>query len=95
MKKTFVLLAIGTIVFSCKLMNKEEEKKDEKTEVGLPYTKFSVGEDGYGEVDGEKVIQYTLTNPSGMIVKIINYGATVTDIMTPDKNGKFGNVVLG
>ena len=75
-------------------MNKEE-KKDEKAEVGLPYTKFSVAEDGYGEVDGEKVTQYTLTNPSGMIVKIINYGATVTDIITPDKNGKMGNVVLG
>ena len=76
-------------------MSKEEEKKDEKAEVSLPYTKFSVAEDGYGEVDGEKITQYTLTNPSGMVVKIINYGATVTDIITPDKNGKMGNVVLG
>ena len=75
-------------------MKKEEEKTD-KPGVGLPYTKFSVAEDGYGEVDGEKVIQYTLTNPSGVSVKIINYGATVTDIMVPDKNGKMGNVVLG
>ena len=75
-------------------MNKEE-KKEEKPDVGLPYTKFSVAEDGYGEVDGEKITQYTLTNPSGMIVKIINYGGTVTDIIVPDKNGKAGNVVLG
>ena len=75
-------------------MKKDEEKSD-KAEVGLPYTKFSVAEDGYGEVDGEKVIQYTLTNPSGMSLKIINYGATVTDVMVPDKNGKMGNVVLG
>ena len=94
MKKGFILIAICTILFSCKLMKKDEEKSD-KTDVGLPYTKFSVAEDGYGEVDGEKVIQYTLTNPSGMVVKIINYGATVTDIMAPDKNGKMGNVVLG
>ena len=76
-------------------MSKDEEKKTDKPEVGLPYTKFSVGEGGYGEVDGEKVIQYTLTNPSGMIVKILNYGGTVTDIIVPDKNGKQGNVVLG
>lgn len=76
-------------------MNKEEEKKTDTPEVGLPYTKFSVAEDGYGEVDGEKVSQYTLTNPSGMIVKILNYGGTVTDIIVPDKNGKQGNVVLG
>ena len=90
--KTALILFV--FVTGCKLMNKDE-KKDEKAEVGLPYTKFSVAEDGYGEVDAEKVTQYTLTNPSGMSVKIINYGATVTDIMTPDKNGKFGNVVLG
>lgn len=76
-------------------MKKEEEKKTDKPEVGLPYTKFSVAEDGYGEVDGEKVTQYTLTNPFGMIVKILNYGGTVTDIIVPDKNGKPGNVVLG
>ena len=94
MKKAIFLIAIGTIVFSCKLMNKEEKKED-KPEVGLPYTKFSVAEDGYGEVEGEKITQYTLTNPSGMIVKIINYGGTVTDIIVPDKDGKMGNVVLG
>ena len=76
-------------------MNKEEEKKTDKAEVGLPYTKFSVAEDGYGEVEGQKIAQYTLTNPSGMIVKIINYGGTVTDIIVPDKNGKAGNVILG
>lgn len=95
MKKAFILIAIGTILFSCKLMKKEEEKKTDTPEVGLPYTKFAVAEDGYGEVDGEKVIQYTLTNPAGMIVKILNYGGTVTDIIVPDKNGKQGNVVLG
>lgn len=95
MKKGFILIATCTILFSCKLMNKEEEKKTDKTEVGLPYTKFSVAQDGYGEVDGQKITQYTLTNPAGMVVKIINYGATVTDILTPDKSGKMGNVVLG
>lgn len=94
MKKILLAVTIGTLIFSCKLMNKEE-KKDDKPEVGLPYTKFSVAEDAYGEVDGQKVIQYTLTNPNGMSVKILNYGGTVTDIMVPDKNGKFGDVVLG
>src|SRR6188474_3186950 len=94
MKKGFILIAISTILFSCKLMNKEEKKED-KPGVGLPYTKFSVAEDGYGEVDGAKITQYTLTNPSGMIVKIINYGGTVTDIIVPDKDGKMGDVILG
>ena len=93
MKKSLIVFAALAFLSSCKLMNKEE--KNGKPEVSLPYTKFSVAEDGFGEVDGQKVIQYTLTNPNGMSVKILNYGGTVTDIMVPDRNGKFGDVVLG
>lgn len=80
---------------ACNNKTKDKEMTDQKSDVGLPYTKFSVIEDAYGEVEGHKITQYTLTNPNGMSVKIINYGGTVTDIMAPDKNGKMGNVVLG
>ena len=44
---------------------------------------------------GEKVDQVTLTNAHGMVVKIIGYGATVTDLVVPDRAGKRTNVVLG
>jgi hypothetical protein len=40
----------------------------------------------YGEVSGQKVYQYTLVNKKGMTVKIITYGASITDIITADKN---------
>jgi aldose 1-epimerase len=49
----------------------------------------------YGETEGQKIYQYTLTNSKGMQAKVINYGATVTDIITPDRNGRLGDVVLG
>lgn len=49
----------------------------------------------YGEIAGQKVYQYTLVNKKGMIVKIITYGASITDVITADKNGKMGNVVFG
>ena len=49
----------------------------------------------YGSIDGNDVMQYTLQNKSGMIVKVINYGCTITDIVVPDKDGNFGNVLLG
>ncbi|MCC8425863.1 aldose epimerase family protein [Mucilaginibacter sp. UR6-11] len=49
----------------------------------------------YGETEGQRIYQYTLTNSKGMQVKVINYGATITDIITPDKNGKMSDVVLG
>ncbi|XP_054167412.1 galactose mutarotase-like [Oppia nitens] len=40
--------------------------------------------------------QYTLSNKSGnLVVKIIDYGATITHILTPDKTGQTRDVVLG
>lgn len=44
--------------------------------------------------DGREVYQYTLKNNAESSVKIINYGAIVTSIFVPDRNGKFENVVL-
>lgn len=55
----------------------------------------SVTQQKYGNTDGKEIIQYTLTNKAGMVVKIINYGGTITNVMVPDSVGNFGDVVLG
>lgn len=57
--------------------------------------KTTISKEFYGETGGEKIHQYTLKNSKGMQVKVINYGGTVTDIITPDKNGQMESVVLG
>jgi aldose 1-epimerase len=44
---------------------------------------------------GESVQQFTLTNGHGMKVKLIEFGATVTEVLVPDRSGKMANVVLG
>ena len=44
------------------------------------------GEDGY---------LYTLANKNGVEVSITNYGGAITSIIAPDRNGVFGDVVLG
>lgn len=49
----------------------------------------------FGEIETQQVFKYTLKNSKGMLVQIINYGAAITDIIIPDKDGKMGNVVLG
>jgi len=62
---------------------------------GNKAAKPSVGKVLAGEAEGQKIFEYTLTNSQGMQVKVINYGGKITDIITPDKNGAMGSVVLG
>ncbi len=45
--------------------------------------------------DGRTVYEYTMTNKNGMQVKVMDFGATVTSIKTPDRNGKTDEVTLG
>jgi aldose 1-epimerase len=50
----------------------------------------------YGTMpDGRAVDQAVLVNDRGMIVKVIGYGATITEIRVPDRRGRKANVVLG
>jgi aldose 1-epimerase len=45
--------------------------------------------------DGKEVFIYSLKNKSGTLVKIINYGAIVTNLFVKDKNRLIADVVLG
>ena len=45
--------------------------------------------------DGTPVEIYTLRNSHGMEATIMTYGGIVTSLKVPDKNGTFGDVVLG
>ncbi len=50
----------------------------------------------YGRLsDGRAVDQVTLDNDRGMTVKLIGYGAIITDVVVPDAKGKRANVALG
>ena len=46
-------------------------------------------------MDGHDIEQYILENANGMKVGIINYGATIVSIETPDGHGRMADVVLG
>ncbi|KAK6633654.1 hypothetical protein RUM44_004261 [Polyplax serrata] len=57
-------------------------------------------EDGFGFItkeDGTREIvrRYTFTNQDNLSVQVISYGATITSIKCPDKNGNVDDVVLG
>jgi len=49
----------------------------------------------WGDVDGQEVDLYTLINKHGLIAKITNFGAILTELDVPDRKGKSGDVVLG
>ncbi len=45
--------------------------------------------------DFDSIQLYTLTNSEGMQVKVTNYGAIITSIMVPDRDGQLGDIALG
>lgn len=88
MKKQFFLLLTATsfCLFACNNSDKTKE---------AAAMSFQLTEQPFGTINNETVTQYTLTNPNGMQVRILNYGGTVTNILVPDKNKAMGDVVLG
>src|SRR3954468_20875294 len=51
----------------------------------MPPTKDKAGKD----VPGPIVTRFTLVNKNGVTVKCIEYGAIITEILVPGKDGKF------
>ncbi len=45
--------------------------------------------------DGQLITQYTLSNPNGMSIGIINYGATLTSVQVPNRDGTLQELTLG
>jgi aldose 1-epimerase len=49
----------------------------------------------FGIADGRAVDLYVLTDSGGMVAKVMTYGATLTELDTPDRDGEMDDVVLG
>ena len=57
---------------------------------------LAVQQEPFGETPaGEAVDRFLLSNEKGMVVSIMTYGAIVTSVEVPDKDGNFANVTLG
>lgn len=50
---------------------------------------------GWGESNGRAVSLYTVTNDAGMVLKMTDYGARITELWVPDDHGELADVVLG
>lgn len=61
-----------------------------------PKTANQISQQPFGQTpDGKNVTLYTLRNSKGAEARIMNYGGIVTHLKVPDRNGNFGDVVLG
>ena len=50
----------------------------------------------YGNLpDGRAVHRVTLTNSDGLLVRLISYGARLTELHVPDRHGTLADIVLG
>lgn len=90
MKNLFLsTLAVGLILFSC---TPKETAPDDGFAALDTLVKAS---DFEKEVDGKKVALYTLSNDSGLVVKITNFGGRIVSILMQDKNGKYADINMG
>jgi aldose 1-epimerase len=49
----------------------------------------------YGEIEGKEVVQYQLKNKNGLSASIITYGAILTNLLCPDKDGNLSDILIG
>ena len=87
MKRYFSLI---TIAFAMSCNNSADHTATEAAK-----GKFIITEKAFGSFENVAVTEYSINNPSGMQVSILNYGGTVTKIITKDRDGKNGDVILG
>jgi aldose 1-epimerase len=92
MKSVTPLLAITLLIL---LACNNERKPAIKTDESSKAVKMNITEKEFGRYEGKPVTEFTLANSNGMQVSVINYGGTVTKIVTPDRDGQPGDVVLG
>jgi aldose 1-epimerase len=67
-----------------------------QSSIAQPELHMGIEKSAYGKLpDGTQIDLYTLTNRHGVVCKIINFGAIITEVDVPDRNGKSADVVLG
>jgi aldose 1-epimerase len=94
MKNPIQLVFLLFLLFTA-CNNGADETAETKTADTSSVKSSGITERSFGTYEGRPVTVFTITNPSGMKLSIVNYGGTITEIITPDRNGTFSDVVLG
>ena len=96
MIRTRLVGAIVLVGITLGLCSCAEQKGGPDRLAGKGGCKMNIEKASFGTLpDGRAVDLYTLTNANGLKARITNYGAIVTELWVPDRDGKLGDVVLG
>ena len=71
--------------------------KIQKNEKNTDFEGIKITQKSFGKIQktGQEATLYTITNKNGASVNLSTYGATITGIKVPDKNGKMIDVTQG
>lgn len=85
MRHLWITVLVGAVLFSGCAVNVEKEENS-----------MSVTKESWAKTkDGQAVDIYTLKNSNGAVAKITNFGAIVTELCIPDKDGNLADIVCG
>lgn len=90
-RRLAVLAAIAIGLGACTTSPGGEEASPSASETASP----AITSVTFGNEDDTAVQLYTLTNRNGLIARISNYGAILTELHVPDRAGTLADVVLG
>ena len=89
--KPIAIAVAAVIVSACSAPAAEQAKSASATPAAAKPTTAVP----FGKLGDTLVQLYTLTNKNGLVARITNYGATLTELHVPDRAGAFADVVLG
>ncbi len=73
----------------------DEAKAKAAPKEKMKESKQTISKAPYGKAPDGAVDLYTLTNDNGLVMKVTNYGAIVTELHVPDRDGKMADIVGG
>jgi aldose 1-epimerase len=80
------------IIVSIMLINLSQAQNQDN---GVKQIKLSNKQDFKKTINNKQVILFVLKNSSGMVAEITNYGGKIVSLWTPDRQGKYEDIVLG
>lgn len=94
-----IALVLSGVWLAASLVAGQEVPQPERirpTELGVIAPMLKVDQKPFGKTaDGKTVTVFTIASTRGLVVRLIDYGATLISVETPDRKGQSANITLG